>query len=128
MLWLAMPLEAGCVVLLGLFWVRLRAIESRVAAMRIGLAEIRCYAEARTRLQQQQKQFEQAVEGTTNSVETVHRALANLSFDLWGNDSRDLRARHDVHAERLYDGVRRVNRSLGRLTGNLLGGDRRDDD
>lgn len=120
---IAAPLEALCAALIWRTWGRLQAAESQVYRLRCALAEISCYAEARQQLRNRQQKIEQAVDSTTGSVEAVHRALANFSFDLWGRDASHTRALHDQRAEQVYDTVRNANKSLGRWVGQWLEGD-----
>lgn len=118
MLFAMLVLEAAFVVLL---WRTSRALgqaQVQVRVIHASLAEAACLAQALQTLKVRQKKIEYAVDATTDSVETIHRALANLSFDLWGSDGT--RQRHDRHAQRVYSGVHGVNRLLGKWAGDWL--------
>lgn len=111
-------LEAAFAVLLWRNWRLLGQAQAQVRAIHVSLAEIACLAHARQTLKARQKKIKDTVDATTDSVETIHRALANLSFDLWGNTSA--RERHDHRAQKIYGGVRGVNRLLGKWTEDWL--------
>ena len=56
-------------------------------------------------------------------MESVHRALADLSFNLWGAADSPARERYHQRASQVYTGVRVANRLLSKWTGDWLGGD-----
>lgn len=73
-------------------------------------------------MQERQKKFEQVVDSTADSVESIHRSLANFSFDLGGPDAEQTRATHDQRVEQVYGSVRGINRLIGKWAGNWLTG------
>lgn len=91
------------------------------------LAEIERLAQARERLREKHRKLEQSLDATTDSVESVHRALADLSFNLWGHGDAAARARHHQRADKVYGGVRTANRLLSKWAGKWLDGDGRND-
>lgn len=102
-------------------WPKLRRAQTQLISLRSALAEIACYAEARERLKRRQQGIEQAVNSTTDSVESIHRALTDFSFDLWGRDAHRTRAAHDQRVEQVYGTVRGINRLIGSWTSSWLG-------
>ena len=120
-IFIMVPVEALCVVVLWRAWGNLEIAQMQLHHLSSALSEISCYAEARDKLRLRQQRIEQAVDTTTGSVETVHRALADLSFDLWGRGAHHSRARHDEYADQVYDTVRSANKLVGKWVSGWLG-------
>lgn len=117
----AVAVEILSVTIIWRLWPKLRLAHIQLVNLRKALAEIACYAEARERLKRRQQGIEQAVNSTTDSVESIHRALSDFSFDLWGRDAHRTRAVHDQRVEQVYGAVRGVNRLIGSWTNSWLG-------
>lgn len=81
---------------------------------------------AREELETNRRRVEQTVDWTTASVETIHRAISDLSFDLCGRTNGPARTVHDRTSEHIYGGIRDVNKGVGRLLSGLLDPDDRD--
>lgn len=118
---------ALCGLLLGMWAaclsVRARRLTRRVRHLHRRLREERLIAAARRKLQEGQWQLEQAVDQSTSSVEAIHRAVADLSFDLWGVEAERARELHHSTADQIYGSIRLANRFTGRLLARLLGTD-----
>lgn len=114
-------LEAIVAVIIILGWRGLSRAQIQARRVRAALAEIYCLANAKQRLRERGQRAGKAVDTATDSVEAVHRALANLSFDLWGSNNPEARDQHDLRVQQVYGGVRGLNRLLGRQVSSWLG-------
>lgn len=88
------------------------------------LTQARCCAEARAAARARGERVTGAVEAGTASVEALHRALADLSFELSGNARA--RARHAHRADQVYGSIRQANRGAGGWYQRLLKPRKRD--
>lgn len=65
-----------------------------------------------------------AVDQTTTAVESVHRTVADASYQILaqGDSERlkQLKARHDATAAQVYNAIRDVNRSLGQFASDCF--------
>lgn len=121
-------LEAAAAAIIWRCWRVQGQVQAQAHRLAAVLAEIERLAQARVRLREKQRKFEQSLDATTDSVENVHRALADLSFNLWGHGDAAAYARHHQRAEKVYGGVRTANRLLGKWTGKWLDGNSRNDE
>ena len=70
--------------------------------------------------------IEGAIDRGASSVEEIHRSIANLplqvmeSLGLFERTARDVKRIQDESIGAVYDGIRRVNREVGRLAADLL--------
>jgi len=70
--------------------------------------------------------IEGAIDRGARSVEEIHRAIANLplqvmeSLGLFERTARDVKRIQDESIGAVYDGIRQVNREVGRLASDLL--------
>lgn len=106
--------------------VRLRAQQATLARARQRLAEAERARQAREALEVNRQRVEDTVDWTTATVESVHRTISDLSFDLWGEHGGPARTIHDRTSERVYSGIREVNRGVGSFLSGLLDGRNRD--
>lgn len=120
--------EAGLGYLLWRQAVHLRSRRARLVRARYRLAENQRIAGARAELEANRQRMEETVDWTTASVETIHRAISDLSFDLAGHENGPARTVHDRTSERVYSGIREVNRGVGSLLSGLLDDRHRDPD
>lgn len=114
-----------------LLWKGVKLLRARQAALlraRYNLAENNRIVQARLDLEANRQRFEDTVDMTTASVESIHRAISDLSFDVLGQRKGPARTIHDHTSERVYSGIREVNRGVGSLLSGLLGERRRDRD
>lgn len=105
-----------------------RSHRAKLVRARHRLAENQRVARARADLEANRQRVEDTVDWTTASVETIHRAISDLSFDLAGNETGPARTVHDRTSERVYGGIRQVNRGVGSLLSGLLDDRTRDRD
>lgn len=106
-----------------LFWRQARRLRSRRAELvraKYRLAENQRIAKARADLEANRQRVEETIDWTTASVETIHRAISDLSFDLAGREGGPARTVHDRTSERVYSGIREVNRGVGSFLSGLL--------
>lgn len=99
----------------------LRARQAAVVRARYNLAENNRIVRGRADLEANRQRFEDAINTTTASVESIHRAISDLSFDILGQRKGPARTIHDSTSERVYNGIREVNRGVGDLLSGLLG-------
>lgn len=112
--------EAGLGYML---WRQLQRVRShRVALVAVDycLAERDRISQARADLETSRQRVEETVDWTTESVETIHRMISDLSFDLTGQRAGPARTIHDHTSERIYSGIRGVNRGVGSFLSGLL--------
>lgn len=121
------------VLTIGLLWRvhrRLSGGERDATRLQARLADARREVQARHDLEANRQLLEETVDFATASVERIHRAVADLSFDLCGSGSRPAREVHDQTSSLVYRQIRGTNRGIGRLMSGLLkppGHDDRDD-
>lgn len=121
---LAAALACGALGLLALAgWLRLSA-RSRVAADNVNAATVRL-SEARRMLRQKrnvgtaQNLAETAFDGTTRTVQDIHRGIAKIPFSVLEanpatrDTSRIVREIHDLTADSVYGSIRGINRLIG---------------
>ncbi|MDT0618208.1 hypothetical protein RM531_06955 [Salinisphaera sp. P385] len=99
---------------------RLRADGRDLAGLQARLADARREVQARHDLEANRQLVEETVDFATASVERIHRAVADLSFDLCGSGSRPAREVHDHTSSLVYRQIRGTNRGIGRLVSGLL--------
>lgn len=122
-------LEAGLGYGLWRAAIHLRRRQGQLLRARHQLAESRRIVQARIDLEAGLQRVEDTVDWTTASVEAIHRAVSDLSFDLAGQEE-DGHARtvHDRASKQVYTSIREVNRGVGGLLSGLLDERRRDRD
>jgi len=127
MLWSLLALAVVAVACIVVWRVlgALRAVDVQLDRLEARLAEARRAARASNELETRRKQIEDTVDWGTASIETIHRTIADLSFDLWGPPSNPAREVHDRTVEQVYGTVRYVNRGVGTLLSGLLDPERR---
>lgn len=114
----------------GLLWRchhQVLAGEQAVAWWQSRLADARREVQARHDLEANRQLVEETVNFATASVERIHRAIADLSFDLCGSGSRPVREVHDHTSGLVYRQIRGTNRGIGKLMSGLLKPPARDD-
>lgn len=125
---LALLLEALAAGLLWCCYRQLLAGEHALGRGRARLADARREVQARHDLEANRQLVEETVDFATASVERIHRAVADLSFDLCGSSgSRPVREVHDHTSGLVYRQIRGTNRGIGKLMSGLLKPPARDD-
>lgn len=74
----------------------------------------------RREAQMTQKQIEGVIDQGSYSVESIHRSIADLSFELFGGSDRPLYDLHTHTVDHVYDRVRKTNKLAGRLFSRLI--------
>ncbi len=123
-------LQAAVATVLWRIHGRLRGDGRDLAGLQARLADARREVQARHDLEANRQLLEETVDFATASVERIHRAIADLSFDLCGPGSRPAREVHNQTSSLVYRQIRGTNRGIGRLMSGLLkppGHDDRDD-
>ena len=124
--WVVLAATAACMLLTAALLLRHVRLGTSVreSGNDIGAAAAR-YGEAqrmlrqRHRIQDAQRLAEGAVEGTTRTVEDIHRGIASIPFEVLDgipatrDTARIVREIHDLTSTTVYTSIRAVNRLVG---------------
>lgn len=120
---LGLVAAAGC----GTVLLRLRPapgrLERALSRQQARLTEAQICARARRAARDQRQQVAAAVDLGTDSVEALHRAVADLGFELFGDECG--KEHHDRSADVVYDSVREIRRRTSSWLDRLLDPPRR---
>ena len=120
----AVGLNLALLVAFALQWLGLRrdlvALERMQLRLSVQGAEILRLAESEKQIAEIQSLTEATVEGSTAAVRTVHKEIANVSFDALESipATRDttklVRGIHDLTADSVYGSISAVNKLFGK--------------
>lgn len=123
-----LPLELAVAAVVLVTQQAQRAGQAELRRVRMTLREGQRLSEARRRVREGQARVEKTVDCSTDTLEAVHLALADLSFDIWGSgNAGKARAAHHRHAGTVYQSIRLANRGVGRLVSGLFRDDGKPD-